>query len=312
MINYKLYGLSLLHIINLMINVLALKKLDLDYPNISSIFLSNLIFSVGFFPLLLISLKTNYILSKFDIKLGILDWLQMTFLYIGLNWLNVAKYMSFRSSSVIFSVIYSHLWLDKKMNVIRFFGIIIISILATLIILLDYFLQNEFDINNTFFGAIFVIASSGSISYSSYLIEKNKNENYSFIGVKLISCLINFIIFIAYIFISNNIIITFDKYIIWTYIIIISASDIIYYIIIFKMMDYHSNGSVLLIVLDVARRILLLLLSIILFNETYPIYLYICFFVIVIISFMINSSEQILNKFTKKSLIENIELSDHV
>jgi drug/metabolite transporter (DMT)-like permease len=293
-----------------MINVLALKKLDLDYPNISSIFLSNLIFGTSFFPLLLFSLKSNYILNKFDIKLGIIDWLQMSLLYIGLNWLNVAKYMSFRASSIIFSVIYSHLWLDKKMNIIRFIGIIIIGILATLIILLDYLLQTKSD--NIILGAIFVIGASGLISYSGYLIEKNKNENYSFIGVKLISSLINIIIFIVYIFISNNIIVTFDKHIIWIYIVIISASDIIYYIVMFKMMEYHSNGSVLLIVLDIARRILLLFLSIILFNETYPIYLYICFFVIVIFSFMINSSEQILNKFTKKSLIENIEVSDQV
>jgi drug/metabolite transporter (DMT)-like permease len=272
--NQKLL-LSIGYLGNLVLYILCLKAINISLGQYNIVF-GCVIFG-WFFPLALIYFIYNkMMLENINILLGLLDYIELLLLYIGLNELNVAEYISYRTLSIIFNVILSAYFFQKEFSKFQILGIVLI--LASCIILLY-----KGGINNFKYSAI-VLLSSLIYSIIGFSMEANK-ETGDFIQIKLVSSFFNIMTYTFYSLFCNDIFILLigkKDYKLILYVIFMGASEYIYYYLKLQIINIFDDGSIFTNILDIIRRIITLIISIIIFKETYTDYIYYCYFIIIL------------------------------
>ena len=219
--NQKLL-LSIGYLGNLVLYILCLKVINILVGEYNIAFCC-VIFG-WFFPLAFIHfIYYKTFLDNINILLGLLDYIQLILLYIGINELNVAEYLSYRTLSIIFNFILSVYFFERKFTKIQILGILFI--LGSCIILLC-----EGGINNIKYSLV-VILSSIMYAFGGFLMEANK-ETGNFIQIKLVSSFFNIMTFTFYSLFSNNIFLLLEgkkDYRLIGCIIFMGSSEYIYY-----------------------------------------------------------------------------------
>ena len=288
----KKIGINFLYLTNLILYILALKALNY-YFHVDNIFLSCLMFGL-FFPILFFTfLIKKMVLTKIELISGIIDYVQLILLYVSINKLNIAEYLSFRTFSLFFNMILSYVFLKKSIDKSTIFGNCIILISCCVLLGLG-------GINNLFY-AVCTLSSSFLYSLLGFLMEKYKEEN-NYISSKMISNFLNITTYLIYSLFNNSVNEIIEKnmnYFFFFLIFFISFSEVFYYWTKYLIIKITENGSVFTNILDVIRRVITLILGIILFKDVYPPYLLICFGFILIGCIFINFSGKI-NEIGKK------------
>jgi drug/metabolite transporter (DMT)-like permease len=292
-INTKCVSLNILYLVNLILNVLALKALGY-YFDVKEILFSSLIFGISFPFIFAFFIYKKMQITILDLVLGIIDNIQLVLLFIGISHLNIAEYISLRTFSLIFNTLLSYFFLLKYICVSKIIGnIIILSCCISLISLGG--------VNNILYSSMIFI-SSLFYSIIAFCMEKySKSDN--FVQIKLISTFISMVTYLIYDLVNNNI----NKHIyanntkpmFWLLILFLSASEIIYFVTKFYLIKITNNGSVYTNILDIVRRVITLIIGIFLFKDKYPTYIFICFGFLIIGCIFINFSDGI-NKLINK------------
>lgn len=273
------YILILLYFINQTLYVLLFKILEY-YLNINNILFNCFIYGLLFIILSNYCIFYNIEYKKIDLILGIIDYIQLLIIYISINNLTTGEYICYRTSSILFNILLSYVYLDYTITLKNKIGIIIIIISYIILIIFNY--------SSILYAAILLL---GSFLYSliGLLIEKfqvNTIRN-NYIQIKWISGLLNFITYIIFIDNSDNIF----KYNIYVWIIIILCIifELGYYKLKIKIIKNIIDGSIFINFLDIIRRIFMLIIGLIIFKdkETYNISIYISFAFITIGSYLI-------------------------
>ena len=271
--NQKLL-LSLGYLGNLVLYILCLKAINIMLGEYNIVFCC-VIFG-WFFPITLIHFIYNKMnLENINIVLGLLDYIQLILLYVGLNELNVAEYICYRTLTIIFNVMLSAYFFQKLFTKLQILGVLFI--LCSCIILLYMG-----GINNLLYSCV-VLLSSFIYAVSGYLMEANK-ETSNLIQIKFISSFFNLMTFTFYSLFSNNIFLLLEgkkDYKLIGCIIFMGSSEYIYYYLKIQIINIFDDGSIFTNVLDIIRRIITLIISIIIFKETYFDYIYYCYSIIV-------------------------------
>jgi hypothetical protein len=272
--NQKLL-LSIGYLGNLVLYILCLKAINMMLGQYNIVFCC-VIFG-WFFPIALIHFIYNKIaLENINIVLGLIDYMQLILLYVGLNELNVAEYLSYRTLSIIFNVMLSAYFFQKLFTKLQILGVLFI--LGSCIILIYMG-----GINNLLYSGV-VLLSSFLYSISGFLMEAHK-ETANIIQIKLVSSFFNMTTYTFYSLFYNNIFILVEgkkDYKLIGCIIFMGSSEYIYYYIKLQIILVFEDGSIFINVLDIIRRILTLIISIIIFRETYFDYIYYCYSIIVV------------------------------
>jgi hypothetical protein len=272
--NQKLL-LSIGYLGNLVLYILCLKAINILVGDYNIVFCC-VIFG-WFFPIALIHFIYNKIaLENINIVLGLLDYVQLILLYIGLNELNVAEYLSYRTLSIIFNVMLSAYFFQKLFTKIQIVGILFILGSCVILIYMG-------GISSLLYSSV-VLLSSFFYSISGFLMEANK-ETGSIIQIKLVSSFFNFMTYTFYSLFYNNIFLLLEgkkDYKLIGCIIFMGSSEYIYYYMKLQIISIFEDGSIFINVLDIIRRIITLIISIIIFKETYFDYIYYCYSIIVV------------------------------
>jgi len=285
-------GINLLYLINLILYILVIKSLNY-YFFIDSIFFSCFVFGLLFPILFSLFLFKKMILTKIELICGFVDYVQLILLYISINKLNIAEYLSYRTFSLFFNMILSYMFLNKTINKITIFGNLIIFISCITLLGIG-------GINNIYY-AISTLASSFLYSLLGFLMEKYPDEN-NYISTKMISCFFNILTYTIYTLFNNSVnqeLKINSSWIFWILVIFLSFSEIFYYWTKYLIIKITENGSVFTNILDIIRRAITLVLGIIIFKDQYPSYLFVCFGLILIGCSFINFSDKI-SEFGKK------------
>jgi len=289
----KVILLNGLYLINLILNVLALKAFGYYFGTNHPLF-SSLMFGIAFPFIFAFFIYKKIQITKIDLILGIVDNVQLVLLFIGISHLNIAEYISLRTFSLIFNSLLSCIFLTKYICISKIIGnIIIFSCCITLISLGG--------IDNMLYSFIIFI-SSLLYSILAFCMEKYSESN-NFVQIKLISTFISIITYLIYSLISNNInekiYSNHNNVIFWLIVLFISSSEIIYFISKFYLIKITTNGSVHTNILDIVRRIITLIIGIFIFKDKYPTYLFICFGFLIVGCIFINFNKKINSIFDK-------------
>ncbi len=282
-----------LYLINLILNVLALKALGY-YFGINHPLFSSLMFGIAFPFIFAFFIYKKLQITKIDLILGIIDNVQLVLLFIGISHLNIAEYISLRTFSLIFNSLLSYMFLTKYICISKIIGnIIILSCCITLISLGG--------IDNMLYSFIIFI-SSLLYSILAFCMEKYSESN-NYVQIKLVSTFISIITYLIYSLISNNInekiYSNNNNIIFWLIMLFMSGSEIIYFISKFYLIKITKNGSVYTNTLDIVRRIITLVIGIFIFKDKYPNYLFICFGFLIVGCIFINFNDKINSIFGK-------------
>jgi len=271
--NQKLL-LSLSYLGNLVLYILCLKAINIMLGQYNIVFCC-VIFG-WFFPIALIHFIYNKnALENINIVLGLVDYIQLILLYVGLNELTVAEYISYRTLSIIFNVMLSTYFFQKLFTKVQILGVLFILVSCVILIYMG-------GINNLLYSVI-VLLSSFLYSISGFLMEANKGTS-NIIQIKLVSSFFNIMTFTFYSLFSNNIFLLLEgkkDYKLIGCIIFMASSEYIYYYMKLQIINIFEDGSIFTNVLDIIRRVITLILSILIFKETYSDYIYYCYSIIV-------------------------------
>lgn len=289
------------YILNMILYTIILKSISYYYDILNIIF-SCLLFGI-YFPILFIYfIYNNLIVQKLDIICGILDYIQLIFFYIGINNINIAEYLSYRTLSIIFNILLSIFFMNKVLNYIEIVGLLLIISMCLLLIILGELLLHS---SNLFY-IVCILLASLVYSIMGFLIEIYPNKS-NFIQTKTISSFLNiftYMIFGLYDDSINLLIYKNSSLLFWTMTCFMGGSEIIYYYLKIKIINKTNDGSIFMNFLDILRRVITLIIGIILFNDTYSIYYFICFFFICIGCIII--------QFNKEILLYNKTQSDEI
>lgn len=268
----------LFYIFNLILSILCIKAINYFFE-INNIIFACIIYG-HFFPFSFIySIYSNTLYHWINIFIGFLDYLQVIFLYIGINELSIAEYIAFRTLSIAFNFLLSIFFLKKEFCRYQKTGIGFIT-LSSIILLV----KGE---SHYIYGFI-ILLSSFIYSIIGFLMEYYK-DICEFSQIKLISSFFCITTYTVYSFInpksidiidvkkSFNYSILYFQILIWTMILFIGASEYIYYYLKQRITNQIENGSIYISILDIIRRVFTLILGLILFKEKYEDYLYWCF-----------------------------------
>jgi len=281
---YKNLFYSFFYLINLVFYVIALKSINY-YFNIDNLFFSCIIFG-EYFPLSLMYFFYNKnILEPINIIIGFLDYLQLIFLYIGINNLYVVEYLSYRTLSIIFNALLSYNYLSVQFNKYEIFGILIIGIICIILLCLG-------GIKNLLYSLI-ILGSSFMYSICNFLLEKYK-ENSNFTQIKFISSFLSLMTYTYYSLFSNSVYLDIHhklNLVLILLLIFVGSSEYIYYYLKTELIKSTENGSVYINILDIIRRVITFIISIYIFNDKYEIYLYICYSILLLGCIIYNFSK---------------------
>ena len=288
----KKIAINGLYLLNLIFYILALKSLNYFYL-IDNPFFCCLLFSLIFPFLFVYFIYKKLSINKLELSLGTIDFLQLLLLYIGINKLNIAEYIAYRTFSLFFNMFLSYFFLNKRFNYVNIIGNIIIAISCIVLIGLG-------QISNIVY-ALIVIFSSFLYSYLGFLMEKYKDEN-NYINTKLISSFLALTTYYIYNLFNNSVnleIIKNTSFLFWALTIFVSFSELLFYYTKYLVIKLNENGSIYTNILDIFRRIITLIIGILIFKDNYPNYLYGCLSVILLGSSLINFNETIYNFINK-------------
>lgn len=271
--NQKLL-LSIGYLGNLVLYILCLKAINIMLGQYNIVFCC-VIFG-WFFPIALIHFIYNKIaLENINIVLGLLDYVQLILLYVGLNELNVAEYISYRTLSIIFNMMLSAYFFQRLFTKLQILGVLFILGACVILIYMG-------GINNLLY-SIVVLLSSFLYSISGFLMEAHKDTG-NIIQIKFVSSFFNIMTYTFYSLFYNNIFLLLEgkkDYRLIGCIIFMAGSEYIYYYMKLQIINIFEDGSIFTNILDIIRRILTLIISIIVFKETYFDYIYYCYTIIV-------------------------------
>lgn len=260
--------LSIAYLANLVLYVLGIKAISFYY-GLSDIYFSFVLYG-NIFPIVFsyfLYQQTRELQSKIyliNIVLGVLDYIQLIFLYIGFSGVNVAQYLSYRNSSILINVILSYLFLDKTFCKYQKLGILLISISCVVLFCMGSTEQS--------FYSIILLAYSFIYSLIGFLMECYK-ENSDVLQVKIISTGLHMVSHFGYSLVKNSVLPT-TSITLFALIFFVGSSDVNYYYLKNKIIQKVENGSIYTNILDIIRRVITLILGIWIFNETNPAYLY--------------------------------------
>lgn len=273
------YILILLYFLNQTLYILLFKILEY-YLNINNILFNCFIYGLLFIILSNYCIYYNVEYQKIDLILGIIDYIQLLIIYITINNLTTGEYICYRTSSILFNVLLSYLYLDYRITNKNKIGIILIIISYIILIIFNY--------SSILYSSILLIGSF-LFSLINLLIEKyqiNTIRN-NYIQIKWISGLLNFITYIIFIDYSDNIF-KYNIYI-WFIIVLCIIFELGYYKLKIEIIKNIIDGSIFINFLDIIRRIFILIIGLIIFKdkENYNISIYISFSIITIGSYLI-------------------------
>ncbi len=273
------YILILLYFSNQTLYVILFKILEY-YLNINNILFNCFIYGLLFIILSNYCIFYNIEYQKIDVILGIIDYIQLLIIYITINNLTTGEYICYRTSSILFNVLLSYLYLDYKITNKNKIGIILIIISYIILIIFNY--------SSILYSSILLIGSF-LFSLISLIIEKyqiNTIRN-NYIQIKWISGLLNFLTYVIFIDYSDNIF-NYNIYI-WIIIILCIIIELSYYKLKIEIIKNIIDGSIFINFLDIIRRIFILIIGLIIFKdkENYNISIYISFSIITIGSYLI-------------------------
>ena len=277
------------YLFNLILYVLCLKGINYFFK-IDNLVFSCLIFGQYFPVNLIYFLYEKKAINNINVINGILDYIQLILFYVGINNLNVAEYLSYRTMSIIFNVLLSFYYLGKKFSFIELFGFGIILLICIILLILG-------GINNLLYSLI-LLSGSFIYSLSGFLIEKYK-ESSDFIQIKLVSSFFSLMTYTYYSLAISEI--TYYFYLPKSLILIgltgfVGFSEYMYYYLKSEIIKNMENGSVYTNVLDIIRRVIIFGLSIMIFKETYQSYMYVCYSILMLGCILYNFAKY-LNQF---------------
>lgn len=286
---------SSLYLVNSILYTLVLKSFDYLF-SINNIFFCCLVFGL-FYPFMFIYISYN----KLEIKLldcicAILDYSQLILFYICINNVSIAEYISYRTSSLIFNLILSHLFLisnneDNEQNNKEYYIKIIGAVIVFSSCIVMLFANG---VTNIFYGCL-TLLSSFIYSIINFLIEKYPGQS-NFIQTKTVSNFLNILTYISYSLyydsITNFIKIN-SSFLLWFMMIFMGFSEMMYYLLKYQITVQVNEGSIFTNILDISRRVVTLILGLAVFGEKYEISYYICFSSICIGCIFIQFNKQI-------------------
>jgi uncharacterized membrane protein len=279
--------LSGLYLVNLILNVIALKSLGYYFGTYHPLF-SSLICGIAFPFIFAFFIYKKIQITKIDLILGIVDNIQLILLFIAISKLNIAEYISLRTFSLIFNTLLSYIFINRNICISKIIGNLIVLICCIILISLG-------GINNILYSVI-IFVSSLLYSILAFCMEKYSESN-NFVQIKLISTFISIITYLIYSLISDNINEKIynnnSNVLFWVLILFISSSEILYFVSKFYLIKITKNGSVYTNILDIVRRIITLVIGIFIFKDNYPNYLFICFGFLIVGCIFINFNDKI-------------------
>ncbi len=271
--------LSISYITNLTAQLLLIKGLNLIFGINNNILITT---SYGLlFPIFIIYGFIKKIkFTKYDVVCGLLDYVQLLFSIISIQYLTMGEYLTYRTCGLFFAAGLSYFFLKKKIDIIKIVSILFIVV--SCIILLST--SDTFNIKYS----LLCLLSSFFYSLTGFIIEKKVKDDddriKNFVITKIVSNGLNILtgIILEYNFsIISEIFKNFNNiYLLVFFMILLSISENLFYlnkiILISKFFDKDS-GSLFTSILDIIRRIITFGLSIIFFNEIYTNYIYISY-----------------------------------
>lgn len=273
--------LILFYLVNSILYTITLKSIDYYY-DINNLFFSCFLFGM-FFPFVFLYSNINQLVYQLgDYVCGILDYSQLILFYVSINNITIAEYLSYRTSSLIFNLILSYLFMEKELSYTKLLGIFIIMLSCTILLIFS-------GISNIFYSSIVLLASF-IYSIINFIVEKYPDKS-NYIQTKCISGYLCIFTYMVYTVLYSDLNITIrikSDIILWLMISFMSFSEFFYYFIKTKILNNivenksELSNSDFLNIIDTSRRVVTLILGIVIFNDKYESYYYICFFFICI------------------------------
>jgi hypothetical protein len=268
MILYNLF-ISFSYLFNLILNVLCLKGINY-YFGIDDIVFCCILYGWSF-PLAFIhGIMMGMVYSGINCLIGFLDYIQVVLLYVGINQVNIAQYIGYRTISLVFNFIMSTIFLDKTFCRYQKTGIVFISGSCIVLLVIG---GND----NIVYGGV-VCMSSFIYSILGFLMEKYHDE-CDYKQIKSISSFFCIVSYTGYGALHGVVPIT--NPIVWLMIGFMGGSEYIHYNLKQQIVGIE-NGSVHIGILDIVRRIITLIISVLIFKETYAGTIYWCYSIMIL------------------------------
>jgi len=197
---------------------------------------------------------------------------------ISVSQLSVATYLGLRNTSTIANVILAYLFLEKKYTTTEYLGV---GIISTSCILLFYLGGMD-----QFSSSILIFIFSILYSIIGLLMEMNK-EIPLVLESKVVSSFLQVSTFFYYSLGTNDLYQAIHySWGLGTIMLFIASSEYLYYFLKERLMSLVQQGSILVTILDMIRRIITLGVGMLCFQEHVDSYVYYCFGVMMIGSFL--------------------------
>lgn len=271
---------NLLYLLDVASEILLLKVLSL-YFGINNFIYTSFVFSM-FVPFFIYKLIRKYKNPEwFDLVSGILDFLILALVSVGVGNLTIGEYTSYRTSSTFFTAIILYC-IDKKiLPIMKYIGLLLILGACVLLIVFS-------GISNII-SVIITLTASLLYALSNILVEKfvktPEEKKFNYYWTKTVSGVINLSIGLTsevqYKTLSTILINTNHLYYVLLISFFISLTENVYYFLKVKIISYYEtkniNGSIVITFLDIIRRFIMILVSVFLFQESYNYIIYIAF-----------------------------------
>jgi drug/metabolite transporter (DMT)-like permease len=235
-----------------------------------------------FVPFFIYQLIRNYKNPEwFDLIAGLLDFLILALISASLSNLTVGEYISYGTSSTIFTAIILYC-IDKKiLPIIQYIGLLLILSACILLVV--------FSGMSNIISVIIILMVSLLYTLSNILVEKfvktQEEKKFNYYWTKTVSGVINLSIGLTsevqYKTLSTILLNTNHLYYVLVISFLISLTENVYYFLKVKIISYYEtkniNGSIIITFLDIIRRFIMIIVSVFLFQESYDYIIYVAF-----------------------------------
>ena len=271
---------NLLYLLDPTCEILLLKVLSL-YFSVDNFIYTSFVFSM-FVPFFIYQLIRNYKNPEwFDLIAGLLDFLILALISASLSNLTVGEYISYGTSSTIFTAIILYC-IDKKiLPIIQYIGLLLILSACILLVV--------FSGMSNIISVIIILMVSLLYTLSNILVEKfvktQEEKKFNYYWTKTVSGVINLSIGLTsevqYKTLSTILLNTNHLYYVLVISFLISLTENVYYFLKVKIISYYEtkniNGSIIITFLDIIRRFIMIIVSVFLFQESYDYIIYVAF-----------------------------------
>lgn len=265
-------------------------------------------------PFVFYMLYKNYRDPKwYDILNGFLDYFEAVLSLLSFIGLSLGTYITYRTSSIFFGVLFIYLHSGKKLALHKYIGIFLIFIANILLLTTANGISIPY--------SMICIASSLCYASINFIVEYNcideDSKQSNFYWTKTISSSIGIIVAMNAEYLNSNIShsISKDKLYVILLSLFIGFAEYFYFyfrIKIVSRVEENNSGSITLSFLDIFRRFIMLMVGIIFFQESYRVIIYIAFVLMFMgsilgtfeIQFMKNML--IITRIHKNNLVNNV------